>query len=65
MTVRVPTIEEINSEILSVSYMGWCTNCGDWTHDSCEPDAHNCECPVCEQPTCFGAEELIMQGLYK
>ena len=60
---RLPTIEQVESEILSDSYLGWCTNCGDWTHDCCEPDAHKAICPDCKQRTCYGAEELVIQSL--
>lgn len=42
---------------------GWCTECQDFTHDSCEPDARQHECPICEQPTVFGAAEALLQGL--
>lgn len=47
------------------SYAGWCTDCGDWTHESCEPDARKYECPECGQKTCYGAEELLMQDMYE
>lgn len=58
-----PTIEQVEEIMLSGSYEGWCTNCEDWTHDCCEPDARKYECPVCEQHTCYGAEELLIMGL--
>ena len=60
-----PTIEEIEQKIREDNYEGFCTNCGDWTHDCCEPDACNYTCPECENDTCYGAEELIVQGMYK
>lgn len=63
--MELPTIEEIEEHVNDDDHAGWCTNCGEWTHDCCEPDAHHYECPVCEQKTCFGAEECIIQGLYK
>lgn len=62
---HLPTIEEIGSVIDSDSHEGYCTYCGDWTHDGCEPDAHHYTCPVCENRTCYGAEELIMQNLFR
>jgi len=43
-------------------YVGYCTTCCDWTHESAEPDAREYECPVCEQPSVYGAEEALMQG---
>lgn len=63
--VNLPTIEEVEAEIASDSYNGWCTYCGAWTHDCCEPDAHNYECPECSNRTVYGAEELIVQNMVK
>lgn len=60
-----PTLEEIEEEINSDSYAGWCIKCGDWTHDSCEPDAHKYKCPVCECNTVYGAEELVVLNMVK
>jgi Zn finger protein HypA/HybF involved in hydrogenase expression len=62
---KYPTIEKLEEVISSDSMEGWCIKCGDWTHDCCEPDAHKYECPVCEQPTCYGAEELVIQGMVR
>ena len=45
--MKLPTFEEVEEQINDDSYAGWCTNCGDWTHDSCEPDARKYQCPVC------------------
>lgn len=56
----LPQFEDLEAHIQDDDYSGWCTHCGDWTHDSCEPDAHEYECPVCENPTCYGAEELLI-----
>ena len=55
-----PTLRAI--EEASESYAGWCTNCEEWTHDSCEPDARKYTCPECDQPTCYGAEEMAIMG---
>ena len=57
-----PTLEAVGVEMSDDSYLGWCINCGDWTHDSCEPDARNYICPECGLNTCFGAEELVVSG---
>lgn len=65
MAKKVPTIEDIEQHILDDDMSGWCTYCGEWTHDSCEPDAHHYECPECNHMTCYGAEELIVEMLYK
>jgi len=61
---KLPSFDDVEEHIQSDDYAGWCTNCGDWTHDSCEPDAHNYECPECECNTCYGAEELLIQNLF-
>ena len=63
--LKVPTFEEIEERIEEDDHEGWCTNCGDWTHDFCEPDARKYECPVCKQKTCYGAEELIIENLFE
>lgn len=45
------------------SNMGYCTNCKDFTTDSCEPDARKYKCDVCDLRTVFGAEEALMMGI--
>lgn len=62
---KFPTFEEVERAIAEDDYQGWCIVCGDWTHDSCEPDAHRYECPECERSTVFGAEELVICGLIR
>ena len=57
---KYPTIEEIETHIETDE--GWCIYCGKWTHDCCEPDAREYECPECEQNTVYHAEELVIQG---
>ena len=65
MTKRqVPNFDDIEQHIEDDDHAGWCTSCGEWTHDFCEPDARFYECPVCSESTCFGAEELLVQGLF-
>jgi Zn finger protein HypA/HybF involved in hydrogenase expression len=56
-----PTLKEIQEA--ADENQGWCTNCEEWTHDNCEPDARKYECPECEHNTVYGAEELIVMGL--
>jgi Zn finger protein HypA/HybF involved in hydrogenase expression len=55
-----PTQQDIIEHIEDDSMEGWCTNCLEWTHDSCEPDARNYTCPVCEHDTVFAAEEMLL-----
>lgn len=45
------------------SNQGWCTNCEEWTGESCEPDAAQYECPVCGHSTVYGAEEAMLLGI--
>lgn len=42
---------------------GYCKNCLEWTHDSCEPDARYYRCPQCDKLTVFGADEAFLMGL--
>lgn len=63
LTGDYPTLEEIQEVIEDGSYQGWCINCGDWTHDMAEPDAHAYECPKCGENKVFGAEELVVLGM--
>lgn len=61
MAKKYPSISEI--EEASEDNLGWCTNCKEWTHYSCEPDARKYECPECERNTVYGAEEMAIMGL--
>jgi len=44
-------------------YEGYCAACKKWSAECCEPDARGYECPRCEQPKVYGAEEAMMMGL--
>jgi hypothetical protein len=45
------------------SYAGYCTDCKDITRDSdTEPDATDYECPDCEEMTCMGIEQALLEG---
>jgi len=55
-----PHIDEIIEMIELDDNQGWCTNCEDWTHDYCEPDASRYTCPVCEKNTVYAAEQLLI-----
>lgn len=55
----------ISEEELSLAvedHLGWCTVCKEFTHDTCEPDASEYECPVCFQRTVYGAENALIMG---
>lgn len=45
------------------SYMGWCSNCKEFTRECCEPDAREYDCPECGKNTVYGAEEALFMGL--
>ena len=45
------------------SYLGFCTECGEFTTPCCEPDARRYRCEECGQYTVFGAEESVLTGL--
>lgn len=57
------TMTEADYEDAVDSSLGLCTNCREWTHDCAEPDARGYECPVCDLPNVFGAEEALIMGL--
>lgn len=42
---------------------GYCTQCREFTTDSCEPDARGYVCDECGEKSVFGAEEALMMGL--
>ena len=44
------------------NYMGWCTDCQDFTRERTEPDAEGYDCPKCEQNTVIGAEDALLTG---
>ena len=55
-----PSFDETEEHIKEDSQEGWCTYCEDWTHDSCEPDAHHYTCPVCSNKTVFSPWEIML-----
>jgi len=44
-------------------YEGYCTYCGEFTHDMTESDAREYDCPVCDNNTVYGAEEALFEEL--
>lgn len=42
---------------------GFCLACGEFV-DGVEPDAEGDHCPHCTAPKVFGAENLMIRGLY-
>ena len=42
------------------SYMGWCTECKDFTRKMTEPDAEGYDCPNCGENSVMGAEQALI-----
>ena len=42
---------------------GFCLACAEDT-DGIEPDAGACLCPQCGEPKLYGAEDLLIRGIY-
>ena len=47
------------------SYMGFCTNCNEFTRCETEPDAEDYDCPECEDDSVIGAMTAMMEGYIK
>ena len=45
------------------SFIGYCTNCDDFTGESCEPDAERYLCPECEERKVYGMMNAVLMGL--
>ena len=43
---------------------GFCLACGESEHDFVEPDAHQYCCESCGAHRVYGAEELMLRGLF-
>jgi len=57
--MEFPELDELISLLDDDTQEGWCTSCGEWTHDCCDPDSRKVKCPVCERPTVYGAQEIL------
>jgi len=58
LRLTIPELEEFRE-----SYSGYCTECGDFTTDQCEPDAENYECTECGVESVHGAENALIMGM--
>jgi len=56
-----PSLELI--EEMDENQQGFCLACGEIA-DGVEPDARRYECECCGAEKVFGAEELVLMGLY-
>lgn len=52
-------MEAVERRMMTLDNPGFCINCGE-EHDSCEPDARNYHCVLCENDTVYGADELLL-----
>lgn len=43
---------------------GFCLACGE-EQDGCEPDARQYECETCGEHQVYGAEEVLLMGMYE
>lgn len=67
MAKKVPELQRFRWTIERVEqcrddYVGACVCCGAEQFE-CEPDARKLTCEVCERPTVYGVEELVLMGL--
>ena len=62
---KVPVIRDDEYQDALDNDGGWCTNCKDFTHDGCEPDAEEYRCPECENDTVYGVENALLMGLFE
>jgi len=47
----------------SDNYLGYCTECSEWTRDCTEPDAEGYDCPDCGEDTVIGADNYLMSRI--
>lgn len=55
--------EMVQNQMTGLEDPGVCLKCGE-DADGVEPDARGYICEVCEAPYVYGAEEIMMRGLY-
>lgn len=58
-----PSAKWLERVIRQDAGIGFCLACGDTAH-GVEPDARKYECDACDAPKVYGAEELLLMGLY-
>ena len=59
----VPHHGELVDAIESGDNTGWCIACGEQA-GSVEPDARGYQCECCNARKVYGAEQLLLMGLY-
>ena len=58
-----PSSDYLEHLITNDSGQGFCLACAEQV-DGIEPDAGQATCPHCGEPKAYGAEELLLNGLY-
>ena len=58
-----PSFEELETAIRDDNMTGFCLACGE-EMGGVEPDARAIPCECCDANKVFGAEELLLMGLY-
>jgi len=56
-------ISEVDYVDATENYMGFCTECCEFTMSGVEPDAEEYHCEECEGDTVVGAENALIMGL--
>lgn len=69
MREKLPTFSELEAMLtdceLNGEMYGWCTCCGEITHDCCEPDVSEAQCPACDEFTVYAPFELLVSGKFE
>jgi len=63
-TYFIPLESELIQALESDEDRAFCIRCGD-TDQTIEPDVERGECECCEQRGLYGAEQLLILGMYK
>jgi len=63
--MSTPIVSRADFEDATSSYLGWCSNCREFTRGETEPDAAHYDCPQCGECTVTGAEDAAMLGLFR
>jgi hypothetical protein len=56
-------LRNVERRNLTLDNPGICIACGN-EQDGCEPDARRYECEACGERKVYGAEELLISGMY-
>lgn len=62
-TKKPASVTEATYTDATDNYMGWCTECRDFTRECSEPDARHYDCPKCGGSSVFGAEQALLEGM--